>query len=153
MNYREINLINNTIIIPPNEHRSSKYCPREEIAHPLKLKAIIDNLPRLFQWDRHTYNQNTFHLTWVEWSKIYKSYNDYITTSLFHVLTEKPAMFNIFNLIISNPDYINLTKHSKFTDPDLYNTYITELSQWIMKWWNTPFLITILYFITIMVLL
>ena len=137
MNYREMNLINNALIIPPNEYRYCRYCPREEIAHPLKLKSIIDSFT--LRWDIHHYDLNVFYVSWLPWFKTYKNYNELIHTSLFHILTEKPAMFSLFRNIINNPQY---TKDAlkNFSNK---NEFIYELNDWLSKWWNTPFLITI----------
>ena len=103
MNFREMNLINNALLIPPNEYRYCRYCPREEIAHPLKLKAIIDN--SILQWEVHQYDMDTFYISWLPWYRTYKNYNEILHTSLFHILTEKPCMFTLFRNIINNPQY------------------------------------------------
>ena len=138
MNFREMNLINNALLIPPNEYRYCRYCPREEIAHPLKLKAIIDN--SILQWELHHYDMDTFYISWLPWYRTYKNYNEILHTSLFHILTEKPCMFTLFRNIINNPQY---TKQNLKNNYSMKNNFKFELNNWLSKWWNCPFLITI----------
>ena len=134
-----MNLINNALLIPPNEYRYCRYCPREEIAHPLKLKSIVDSCACDLQWQIHRYDMDSFYMIWLPWFRVYKSYDENIHTSLFHVLTEKPSMFKIFKKIIHNPHY----SKSNLKDNNIKELYIHELSDWLAKWWNCPFLITI----------
>ena len=63
MNYREMNLINNALIISPNEYRHCRYCPREEIAHPQKLETLINNLPA--HWEIFNHDTEMFYMTWL----------------------------------------------------------------------------------------
>ena len=123
MNYKEIHLINNTFIIPPNYNEDYKYCPREEIVHPVKLQIIVENIP--IQWDTHDYNNETYNVAWFPWCKKYTLFDSCIYSSVFHILIEKPALFATFNRIVSNK-----VVHAK------------ELTQWLQTWWDTPFLIT-----------
>ena len=139
MNYREIHLINNSIYISPNEYRSTKYCPREEIAHPHKLYTIVENIPT--QWDTHTHGHETFYCAWFQWNKEFLSYDQYINTSLFHVIVERPAMFKTFKDIIENADYYN---EDEIDNLNLEETPLCRaLKEWLIRWWNCPFLITI----------
>ena len=136
MNFREMNLINNVLIIPPHEYRYCRYCPREEIAHPLKLKSIVDSA---LNWDIYRHNMDTFYMTWLPWFRYYKSYNENLHTSLVHILTEKPSMFSLFKNIIYNPDYTLANLKNKSISANLRN----DLNNWLTIWWNCPFLITI----------
>jgi hypothetical protein len=138
MNYREMNLINNALIIPPNEYRHCRYCPREEIAHPQKLETIINNLPA--HWEIFNHDNEMFYMTWLPWFKTYTSYGENIFTSLFHVLTERPAMFTLFRNIVNNPRYRGPDAEPKvITSVD----FMRDLNIWLTQWWNCPFLITI----------
>jgi len=150
MNYREIHLINNATYISPNEIRSTKYCPREEIAHPHKLCTIIENIPT--HWDTHTYDHNPFYCAWFQWNKEFVSYDKHITTSLFHIVVERPAMFKTFKDIIENIEYSNkgtLGKIDELDEDEIDKLNLEEpsfshaLKEWLVRWWNCPFLITI----------
>jgi hypothetical protein len=145
MNYREINLINNTLIIAPNETRNCRCSPREEIAHPLKLKTIIDTIALSqtilpLQWEIYRHTINAYYTYWFPWSKTYKNYDKTIQTSLFHVITERPAMFGLFSKIVNNPKY---SRENCKSQSEESNDYTRELHEWLLRWWNCPFLITI----------
>lgn len=140
-----MNLINNALIIPPNETRHCRYCPREEIAHPLKLKAVVDaiNIPPTsipLQWQIFNNNINVYYTSWLPWYKMYRHYDDYIHTSLFHIVTERPAMFTLFSKLVNNPLYSR--ENCKPRSSEAID-YTRELHDWLLRWWNSPFLITI----------
>ena len=129
MNYKEVHLINNIFIIPPNENLDYRYCPREEIVHPLKLQSIVEN--SLLHWNNYDYEGTSFYISWLPWYRKYKIYDTHIYTSVFHVLAEKPGLFTLFQNIIEQFD-INSD-----------NDNIKSLTEWLMLWWNEPYLITV----------
>jgi hypothetical protein len=128
MNYKEIHLINNAIFIPLNECRNNKFYPREEIAHPIKLKNIVED--DTLVWKIHTYMNDTFYATWLPWFRHYRFYNNTISTESIYILTERPALFESFKNIIHN------YKSNKIE-------FINKLKDWLSRWWNAPFLVTI----------
>jgi len=133
MNYKEIHLINNIIIKPPGEITDYRFCPREEIAHPIKLQIAVENSKTI--WNQYTFDKNTFYVYWFPWYRKYNIHGESIYTSVFHILTEKPALFKTFYSMISS------LKFNKFADTDTYD--INRLLEWLIIWWNEAFLITV----------
>jgi len=132
MNYNEIHLINTILINLPGQIPDYRYCPREEIAHPIKLQYITENSPTY--WNKYIHSNNTFFVSWIPWYRKYTFYDEVIYTSVFHVLTEKPALFSLFQDTISS---INMKDKTKDRES------IEKLSQWLKDWWNEAFLITV----------
>jgi hypothetical protein len=133
--------------MPFNDNGDKTYYPREEIAHPIKLKNIVENKSNI--WKIHRFENNNFYAIWIPWFKKYKFFNDIISTESFYVLTERPALFYTFNeiidelMILNNYKNINNSKYINNYDYKNNNEIINKIKQWLHKWWNTPFLITI----------
>lgn len=120
MLYLELNLINQLYLVPPIDRRPVKFCPREEIADPLKLNKIINYIN---QWDYVTIMGESYFRGWIPWNKKWNFKNGVLNSSGVYVLTNHTNMFQSMKELLENPT------------PD-------NVRDWLELWYDTCFLVS-----------
>lgn len=125
MYYIESNLFNELHILPLGVRRELGVCPREELVDPRKLEGLLHE--REVSWDVFEHMDNVFFRAYLSWRNEWEMIDNCTIRSVgFYLMTEHPMMFQRLRAILERPSHIQLG----------------ALTQWLVEWWQTPFLIT-----------
>lgn len=116
MELKETNQFNNVFIPPFRAKHKAWVYPREEIADPRKLLALILHGK---SWDVFEYDNSILYRTWFPWRKTWGT----VKSIGVYAATEHPSMFDhMFSLVL---------------DPQ-----VPQICAWLRKWSETLFVVS-----------
>jgi hypothetical protein len=121
MQYHELNVFNQTYMMPLSERRDPRFLPREEIADPRKIYRVL-YYP--CTWDLFQYNESVLYRSWIPWRRSWNSKEHTVQSTGVYVLSEHPSMFSSMRELLKGP----MSR--------------ARLVTWLDEWWSTPWMIS-----------